>query len=307
MTQRTVPPVSLNWLVLWRSEENVLTTDMIFDSHAHLCDAKFDEDRDAVIRGLPAKGVQGFTEVGFDLPSSKSAVTMALKYPSIYAAVGFHPDHSDCLTAEALDALRRLIKEHRDVIVAVGEIGLDYHYTRDAIRRRAENDGREATEEELAGADPEASVQKQCFRMMLTLAAETGLPINVHTRDAAKDTYDMIVAEKGYRNGGIIHCFGYSKEVAAQYVKLGMCIGIGGVVTFKNSKKIKEVVRETPIDHIVLETDCPYMSPVPLRGTRNDPGNLPYVAQTIAELKDMCVEEVIRITTENAQRVYRIK
>lgn len=193
------------------------------------------------------------------------------------------------------------------MIVAVGEIGLDYHYTRDAIRRRAENDGREATEEELAGADPEASVQKQCFRTMLTLAAETGLPINVHTRDAAKDTYDMIVAEKGYRNGGIIHCFGYSKEVAAQYVKLGMCIGIGGVVTFKNSKKIKEVVRETPIDHIVLETDCPYMSPVPLRGTRNDPGNLPYVAQTIAELKDMCVEEVIRITTENAQRVYRIK
>lgn len=169
---------------------------MIFDSHAHLCDAKFDEDRDAVIRGLPAKGVQGFTEVGFDLPSSKSAVTMALKYPSIYAAVGFHPDHSDCLTAEALDALRRLIKEHRDVIVAVGEIGLDYHYTRDAIRRRAENDGREATEEELAGADPEASVQKQCFRTMLTLAAETGLPINVHTRDAAKDTYDMIVAER---------------------------------------------------------------------------------------------------------------
>ena len=116
----------------------------------------------------------------------------------------------------------------------------------------------------------------------------------------------MIVAEKGYRNGGIIHCFGYSKEVAAQYVKLGMCIGIGGVVTFKNSKKIKEVVRETPIDHIVLETDSPYMSPVPIRGTRNDPGNLPYVAAAIAELKGMKTEDVIRITTENVKRVYRI-
>lgn len=324
----------------------------IFDTHAHLCDAAFDDEREAIIADLGTHGVGAFTEIGFDLPSSRAALALAERYPQVYAAVGFHPDHSDHLRDEDVETLRQMVEnDHqqagertangenprhsvalnvdksvadeasavdeasspvknsavtRQKIVAIGEIGLDYHYTREGILRRAAASGREADPESLATADPEPEIQKACFRRMLQLARELGLPINVHSREAAQDTYDLIVEERGYENSGIIHCFGYPVEMAERFVKLGLYVGVGGVVTFKNSRKLKEVVERIPIECIVLETDCPYMAPVPKRGTRNDPRNLPYVVEEIAALRQMDPAEVIRITTENAKRVYRI-
>lgn len=278
----------------------------IFDTHAHLCDAAFDEDREAIIADLGTHGVGAFTEIGFDLPSSRAALALAERHPNIYAAVGFHPDHSDHLRDEDVETLRQMV-ENDQKIVAIGEIGLDYHYTREGILRRAAASGQEPDPESLATADPEPEIQKACFRRMLQLARALGLPINVHSREAAQDTYDLIVEEHGYENSGIIHCFGYPVEMAERFVKLGLYVGVGGVVTFKNSRKLKEVVERIPIERIVLETDCPYMAPVPKRGTRNDPRNLPYVVEEIAVLRQMDPAEVIRITTENAKRVYRIE
>lgn len=278
----------------------------IFDTHAHLCDAAFDEDREAIIADLGTHGVGAFTEIGFDLPSSRAALALAERYPQVYAAVGFHPDHSDHLRDEDVETLRKMV-ENDQKIVAIGEIGLDYHYTREGILRRAAASGQEPDPESLATADPEPEIQKACFRRMLQLARALGLPINVHSREAAQDTYDLIVEEHGYENSGIIHCFGYPVEMAERFVKLGLYVGVGGVVTFKNARKLKEVVARIPIECIVLETDCPYMAPVPKRGTRNDPRNLPYVVEEIAALRQMDPAEVIRITTENAKRVYRIE
>ena len=278
----------------------------IFDTHAHLCDAAFDEDREAIIADLGTHGVGAFTEIGFDLPSSRAALALAERYPQVYAAVGFHPDHSDHLRDEDVETLRKMV-ENDQKIVAIGEIGLDYHYTREGILRRAAASGQEPDPESLATADPEPEIQKACFRRMLQLARALGLPINVHSREAAQDTYDLIVEEHAYKNSGIIHCFGYPVEMAERFVKLGLYVGVGGVVTFKNSRKLKEVVECIPIERIVLETDCPYMAPVPKRGTRNDPRNLPYVVEEIAALRQMDPAEVNRITTENAKRVYRIE
>ena len=277
----------------------------IFDTHAHLCDAAFDDEREAIIADLGAHGVGAFTEIGFDLPSSRAALALAERYPQVYAAVGFHPDHSDHLRDEDVETLRQMV-ENDQKIVAIGEIGLDYHYTREGILRRAAASGQEPDPESLATADPEPEIQKACFRRMLQLARALGLPINVHSREAAQDTYDLIVEEHGYENSGIIHCFGYPVEMAERFVKLGLYVGVGGVVTFKNARKLKEVVERIPIERIVLETDCPYMAPVPKRGTRNDPRNLPYVVEEIAALRQMDPAEVIRITTENAKHVYRI-
>lgn len=277
----------------------------IFDTHAHLCDEAFDDEREAIIADLGAHGVGAFTEIGFDLPSSRAALALAERYPQVYAAVGFHPDHSDHLRDEDVETLRQMV-ENNQKIVAIGEIGLDYHYTREGILRRAAASGQEPDPESLATADPEPEIQKACFRRMLQLARALGLPINVHSREAAQDTYDLIVEDHGYENSGIIHCFGYPVEMAERFVKLGLYVGVGGVVTFKNARKLKEVVARIPIERIVLETDCPYMAPVPKRGTRNDPRNLPYVVEAIAALRQMDPAEVIRITTENAKRVYRI-
>lgn len=282
----------------------------IFDTHAHLCDPAFDDEREAIIADLGTHGVGAFTEIGFDLPSSRAALALAERYPQVYAAVGFHPDHSDHLRDEDVETLRKMVENGagtRKKIVAIGEIGLDYHYTREGILRRAAASGQEPDPESLATADPEPEIQKACFRRMLQLARALGLPINVHSREAAQDTYDLIVEERGYENSGIIHCFGYPVEMAELFVKLGLYVGVGGVVTFKNSRKLKEVVEHIPIERIVLETDCPYMAPVPKRGTRNDPRNLPYVVEEIAALRQMDPAEVIRITTENAKRVYRIR
>ena len=274
----------------------------IFDTHAHLCDAAFDDEREAIIADLGAHGVGAFTEIGFDLPSSRAALALAERYPQVYAAVGFHPDHSDHLRDEDVETLRQMV-ENNQKIVAIGEIGLDYHYTREGILRRAAASGQEPDPESLATADPEPEIQKACFRRMLQLARALGLPINVHSREAAQDTYDLIVEEHGYENSGIIHCFGYPVEMAELFVKLGLYVGVGGVVTFKNARKLKEVVARIPIERIVLETDCRCMGSVPRRGARNDPRNRPYVVEESAARRQMDPAEVIRITTENAKRV----
>jgi TatD DNase family protein len=294
----------------------------IFDTHTHLMDPKFSGETEDIIADLRAHHVQGFTEIGFDLASSREAVRLAEHYaalrqqavdlhvenvdkmPEVYAAAGFHPEHADQVNASALAEIRRLAASPR--VVAIGEIGLDYHFTRDAYRKAAELAGREPDPEDLASADPEPDIQRDSFRQMLRLARELGKPVNIHSRDAAQDTYDILVAEQGYENSGILHCFGYSVEMADRFVKLGMYLGIGGVVTFKNARKLKEVVEKIPLEHLVLETDAPYMAPTPYRGTRNDPRNLPYIAAAVAEIKKMHPEDVIRITTENAARVYRI-
>lgn len=281
---------------------------MIFDSHAHLCDPAFNEDREETIEGLLLRGIGAFTEIGYDLSSSEAAAKLAaarrIAGPEIYAAVGIHPDHSDSCTEDALRRLQQLAAEPR--VVAIGEIGLDYHYTREGILKRAEASGRAADPEELEKADPEPEVQKETFRKMLRLSRACRLPINVHSREAAQDTLEIISEEKGYENGGIIHCFGYSADMARRFTALGLMIGIGGVLTFKNVRKLVEAAKAVPLEAIVLETDCPYMAPVPHRGERNDPGNLSYIAEKLAEIRGISTEEVIRITTENARRVYRI-
>ena len=283
----------------------MITETKIFDTHAHLMDPAFDEDRAMVLSDLGAHGIGGFTEIGFDLPSSEAAVMLSRREATVYAAVGIHPDHSEGVSEEDIEDLRRWATTEPKV-VAVGEIGLDYHYTREGILRTASAAGKEPEPALLAGADPDPEIQKATFRRMLQLAREVQLPINVHSREAAQDTYDLIVEELGHQASGIIHCFGYSVEMAERFVKLGMYIGVGGVVTFKNSRKLKEVVEHIPMERMVLETDCPYMAPVPLRGTRNDPRNLPYVVEEIARLRGMDPAELVRITTENAKRVYRI-
>lgn len=283
----------------------MITETKIFDTHAHLMDPAFEGDRAAILSDLGAHGIGGFTEIGFDLPSSEAALALSRQEEMVYAAVGIHPDHSEGVSDDEVARLRQWA-ETEPKVVAIGEIGLDYHYTREGILRSAAAAGKEPDPELLAGADPDPEIQKATFRRMLQLAREVQLPINVHSRDAAQDTYELIVEEKGYAQSGIIHCFGYSVEMAERFVKLGLYIGVGGVVTFKNSRKLKEVVERIPIERIVLETDCPYMAPVPLRGTRNDPRNLPYVVEEIARLRGMEPAEVVRITTENAKRVYRI-
>lgn len=260
---------------------------MIFDTHTHLNDSCFDEDRDTLIKTLPDRQVSAFTEIGYDLQSSKRAIELARGLRgsdvSAYAAVGLHPDAARTVSDAVIAELRELAALSE--VVAIGEIGLDYHYT-DA-------------------ASPDE--QKRCFVSMLELARELSMPVVIHSRDAARDTYELIKEQEGYKNGGIVHCFSYSAELAAEFVKLGMYIGVGGVLTFSNGRRLKETVDRIPISSIVLETDCPYMAPVPHRGSRNEPGRLSYVAAEIARIKGMSFEEVVNVCRENAERVYRIK
>lgn len=265
---------------------------MIFDTHAHYMDEKYDEDREKLLRGLKAEGVGAFVEIGASIESSRQAVYLAEKYatlssaksdiyPAIYAAVGVHPDDVEELTEEHMKWLASLTSKKN--IVAIGEIGLDYYYD-----------------------DVDADVQRKWFERQLKVAALTEMPVVVHSRDAAKDTYDIMEEFCDFSNGGVIHCFSYSPEIAEKFVRKGFYIGVGGVVTFKNGKKLKDVVRTVDIKNIVLETDCPYLAPEPYRGKRNYSGYLQYVVSAIAEIKGMDESEVIRITENNAKKMYRI-
>lgn len=253
----------------------------IFDTHAHYDDEAFDTDRPELIESLQENGIGCVVNVGASLSSCKTTLGLAEKYPFIYAAVGVHPNETAELTEADMDWLKTVSGGKK--VVAIGEIGLDYYWD-----------------------EPEREIQKKWFVRQLSVAKETGLPVIIHSRDAAKDTLDIMKAEHKGTTGGVIHCFSYGAEMAREYLDMGYFLGIGGVLTFKNAKKLKEVVEYAPMSRLVLETDCPYLSPVPNRGKRNSSLNIPYVVEAMSEIKGMEPEEIIRITAENAKRLYRL-
>lgn len=284
---------------------------MIFDTHCHYNDESFDSDRDDLIKGLPGEGVDRICEIGYNLESSEKAVHLAEEYRgtglSVYSAVGFHPQNANEFNPDSFQKLEEL--SYSESVVAIGEIGLDYYRLdkRSPIEKEQDEEKKKRGEEVFEDFDPEPAMQKECFISMIELAKKRNLPIVIHSRDAALDSFRIVRDHKAYINGGIVHCFSYPLEVAKDFVSLGMMIGIGGVLTFTNAKKLKQVAEEIPLEHIVLETDCPYMAPVPVRGTRNYSGNLRYVVDFLADLKGISAEEVIRVTEENGEKVYRIQ
>lgn len=253
---------------------------MIFETHAHYDDQQFDEDRDEILNSMEEAGVGTIVNVSASYDSCQKAVHLAEKYPFVYAAVGIHPDEVGSLNENSFARMKKLFDNKK--VVAVGEIGLDYYWDNESH-----------------------DLQKRWFIRQLEAARELDLPVLIHSRDAAADTLE-IMKEHGKGLKGVIHCFSYSKEMAREYVKMGYYIGVGGVITFKNARKLKEVVEEIPLSSILLETDCPYLAPVPYRGKRNDSGYLCYVAQEIASIKGISYEQVVARTEENAKKMYRL-
>ena len=253
---------------------------MLFDTHAHMNDPVFDTDRAAILAGLAEKGVGLVMNPGCSLENSLQAIDLANTYDFMYAAVGTHPDTADEVDEKVIDRYRLLCRENPKV-KAIGEIGLDYYY--ETIPR---------------------AIQQKAFRMQMDLARELGLPVIIHERNAHDDGMRIVKEFKDVT--GVFHCYSGSAEMARQLVDMGWYIGFTGVLTFKNARKAVETAQSIPLDRIVLETDCPFMAPEPFRGKRNDPGYLYRMAQRLAELRELSVEEVTAITTENAKRLYRI-
>ena len=254
---------------------------MIFESHAHYDDEAFDEDRDKLLTSLKEHRIDKVINVGASLDSCKITLQLMKQYPFVYGAMGVHPSETGTLNEENFMWLREQCAV--DKVVAVGEIGLDYHWQ-----------------------EPEAHVQKLWFERQIELAREVRLPVIIHSREAAKDTLDMMQSLNAGEIGGVVHCFSYTKETAREYLEMDFYFGIGGVITFKNARKLKEAVEYLPIESILLETDSPYLAPEPHRGKRNSSLNLPYVAREIAAIKGMNYEEVVEVTEQNAQRLFRI-
>ncbi|MBQ6811771.1 MAG: TatD family hydrolase [Agathobacter sp.] len=258
---------------------------MIFETHAHYDDDRFNEDRDELLRRLPEEGVGVVINSGASVESTRDTIRLAKEYPHVYAAVGVHPSEIEELDEEFF----AWMKEQADweKTVAIGEIGLDYYWDK----------------------EPEVQErQRYWFGRQIELARETHLPIIVHSRDAAADTMQVMKEHHAEEIAGVIHCYSYSKEMALEFIKMGYYIGVGGVVTFKNAKKLKETVEAIPLEKILLETDCPYMAPEPYRGKRNSSLYLPYVIEEIARIKDISKEEVERVTEENARKLFsRVK
>ena len=252
---------------------------MIFETHAHLNDPAFDEDRESLILGLPQKGIEAVMNVGCCLESSGDCIALAEKYPFVYASVGSHPDSADEVNEAVIEKYRRMAGHPK--VLAIGEIGLDYYY--ETIPRE---------------------IQQKAFRMQMELAKELDMPVIVHERNAHDDGMRIVKEFSGVT--GVFHCYSGSAEMARQLVNMGWYIGFTGVLTFKNARKAIEVASSIPLDRIVLETDCPYMSPEPFRGKRNDPGYLYRMAERLAQIRGISVEEVHAVTTENAKRLYRL-
>ena len=250
----------------------------IFDTHAHYDDSRFDEDRDELLTSLKNKGVSQIVNCGCDLKSSLTTVALSEKYDFVYAAVGVHAHEAEETTENDLAEIEKLYK--KDTVVAIGEIGLDYHY--DFSPREK---------------------QLEVFEKQLILAKELNLPVIIHDREAHEDTMNLL---KKYKPEGVVHCFSGSAEMAKEIVRLGMYIGIGGAVTFKNARKPVEVAQYLPLDRLLLETDAPYMTPVPFRGQRCDSAHIAYTAEKIAEIKGIDVQKLIDICNENAKRLFRI-
>lgn len=257
---------------------------MIFESHAHYDDRQFDPDREALLEMLPQQGIGCVVNIGSCIETTKSSLKLARQYPYIYAAVGVHPSDAAELN-EVNFAWLKTQALTANKVAAIGEIGLDYYWDKEAKVR--EN-------------------QKKWFIRQLELAKEAQLPVVIHSRDAAADTLDIIREHHHGETGGVIHCFSYSKEIAREYLNMGYYIGVGGVVTFNNAKALKDVVADTPLERILLETDCPYLAPVPHRGRRNSSEYLPLVVQAIAEIKGVTEQAVEEETWNNASRMYQL-
>ena len=253
---------------------------MLFDTHAHMDDHAFDADRQQLLESLPGQGLALVMNPGCSLESSRNVDRLTREYDFLYGAVGSHPDVADEVTGAVLEEYRMLCKQNPK-IKAIGEIGLDYHYE-----------------------DIPRDIQKQAFRMQMELARELGLPVIVHERDAHED--GMKIVEEFPEVTGVFHCYSGSYEMAKWLIARGWYIGFTGVLTFKNARKAIEVASQIPLERIVLETDCPYMSPEPFRGKRNDPGKLYRMAERLAEIRGLPLEEIHRITMENGKNLYRI-
>ena len=255
---------------------------MLFDTHAHYDAHQFDEDRDPLLAALPEQGVGWVVDPGCDIPSSQKAVELAEKYPHVYAAVGFQPEECGSYTSKDLEVIRQLALSSPKV-VAIGEIGLDYYWPE----------------------NPPKDLQKQCFRDHMALASELKLPVIVHDREAHKDSLDIVREFPGVR--GVFHCYSGCVEDALTLVKLGWMVSFTGVVTFKNARKAVEVAAALPVEHIMIETDSPYMAPVPYRGKRNHSPYVRHICDRLAEIKGIAPQEMERITTENALRFFGIQ
>ena len=254
---------------------------MIFDTHAHYDDEQFDIDRESLLSSMAQAGIGNIVNVGANMASSGKSLELADKYDFMYAAVGVHPSDSAELSEENLKKLKEMSSHKK--CVAIGEIGLDYYWP-----------------------EPDHEIQKTWFRRQLNLAREVKKPVIIHSREAALDTITIMQQEDAATIGGVVHCFSYSKEIAKQCLDMGFYIGIGGVLTFKNGRKLKEVAQDIPLEKILLETDCPYLAPVPYRGKRNCSLYLQLVVDALSEIKGISAEEVIRVTQENAKTMYRL-
>ena len=254
---------------------------MIFDTHAHYNDDQFLEDREEIFASFKEAGIGRVCNIASDIESLQECLDLSGRYPFMYCALGIHPSDCGPMTEEVLETIRKGLRHPK--AVAVGEIGLDYYWD-----------------------DVDREVQRYWFRRQLDLAREENKPVVIHSREAAADTMNILKEKNAGDMGGVIHCYSYSPEQAREYVKMGFFIGIGGVVTFKNSRKLKEGAGTIPLENIVLETDCPYLAPVPYRGKRNSSLYLPLVAEAIAQIRGIDVSEVIAVTERNAERLYRL-
>ena len=252
----------------------------IFDTHAHYDDSRFDGDRDAVLAALPEAGVELVLDPGCDLPSSRAAAALAERYSHVYAAAGIHPENCAGFQDADLAALRQLLAQPK--VAAIGEIGLDYYWEE----------------------NPPRDFQQMVFRKQLTLAEELDLPVIVHDREAHGDSLSIIRELPAVT--GVFHCFSGSPEMAEELLKRGWYLGFDGPITYKNARRAPEVAAITPLERMVVETDAPYLSPVPVRGRRNDSRYLPHVIAKLAEWKGVTPEEMTRITCENGKRLFRL-
>lgn len=255
---------------------------MFIDSHAHLDDERFDEDRKALIDSLKENKIELVINIGYDIGSSRASVDLAKEYENIYAVVGVHPHDAQDVSEDYLEELKELSQEEK--VVAIGEIGLDFYY---------DNSPRD--------------IQRKVFLDQLELARQLDLPVVIHTRDANQETFEILKEAQAKGTRGVLHCYSGSPEMALEYIKLGYYISLGGPVTFKKARVPKEVAKVVPLDKLLIETDCPYLTPEPFRGRRNEPKYVAYTAEVIAEIKGISIEELVEATSRNTKNVFGIK
>lgn len=255
---------------------------MLIDSHVHLDDRRYDNDRDRIIKALKDEGVELVINIGADLQTSIASVSLAEKYDNVYAAVGVHPHSAKEVDDSTLEILKSFAA--RDKVVAIGEIGLDFHY---------DNSPRD--------------VQRKWFRKQLELAKQVDLPVVIHSREATQETFDIIKEAQDGKLRGVLHCYSDSVEIALEYIKLGFYISLAGPVTFNNARVLKEVAKVVPLDKLLIETDSPYLTPSPNRGKRNEPAYVRYVAAEIAELREISFDDLVEATNRNTKELFGIK